>query len=188
MRIQQTSLDGVLLIEPRVFTDDRGFFLELYNEIRFADHGLETRFRQDNHSRSTKGVLRGLHYQRRYPQGKLVTAIRGVIFDVAVDVRRGSPSFGQWHGVTLCAEQPRYLWIPPGFAHGFCVLSEDADVIYKCTDVYRPDDEGGVLWNDPALGIEWPESQPILSAKDQGFQPLCEERNDLPVFSPLRAV
>ena len=185
MKIEQTSLPGVLLIEPRIFTDDRGFFLELYNEIRFAEQGLPSRFRQDNHSRSTKGVLRGLHYQRRHPQGKLVTAIRGVIFDVAVDVRRGSPSFGQWHGVTLCGEQPRYLWIPPGFAHGFCVLSDEADVVYKCTDVYRADDEGGVLWNDPALGIEWPVREPVLSAKDQGFRPLGKERDDLPVSSSL---
>jgi dTDP-4-dehydrorhamnose 3,5-epimerase len=163
-----------------VFSDDRGFFLEAYNERRFAEFGLPARFRQDNHSRSVKGVLRGLHYQVRQPQGKLVSVIRGQIFDVAVDVRRGSSTFGRWHGVTLSADEPRYLWVPPGFAHGLCVLSDVADVVYKCTELFAPDDEGGVLWNDPTVGIEWPIANPILSPKDRRLPGLSPERSDLP--------
>ena len=184
MRIEQTSLPGVLVIEPEIFTDERGFFLESFNEQRFAEHGLPTQFRQDNHSRSTKGVLRGLHYQRRRPQGKLVSVISGRIFDVAVDVRQDSPTFGHWHGMTLSGDEPRYLWVPPGFAHGLCVLSEEADVVYKCTELYAPHDEAGIRWNDPVLGIEWPIDAPILSTKDRSFAPFSIGRPDLPLVRP----
>lgn len=184
MKVHETSLPGVLLIEPRVFRDDRGFFLESFRDERFAEHGLPTHFRQDNHSRSSRGVLRGLHYQLTRPQGKLVTAIRGELFDVAVDIRVGSPTFGQWFGCTLSGDDPRYLWIPPGFAHGFCVLSDVADFTYKCTDVYVPSDEGGVMWDDPAVGIEWPIAAPLLSPKDERYAPLSASRADLPRFTP----
>jgi len=180
MRIEQTPLPGMLLIEPRVFSDERGFFLESFNEERFRKHGLPEHFAQDNHSRSVKGVLRGLHYQMRYPQGKLVTVISGSIFDVAVDIRRDSPTFGKWHGLTLTSDQPRYAWIPPGFAHGLLVLSEVADVVYKCTELYRPEDENGIMWNDPALGIEWPISRPLLSDKDRRYANFAHGPNDVP--------
>jgi dTDP-4-dehydrorhamnose 3,5-epimerase len=182
MRVLSSPLEGILEIEPEVFRDERGFFLESFSEPRFAAYGLPTHFRQDNHSRSSRDVLRGLHYQWRRPQGKLVTVIRGAVFDVAVDIRSGSPSFGKWHGVLLSEDSPRYVWIPPGFAHGFCVLSEIADVVYKCTDVYVPDDARGIAWNDPGLGIEWPVQQPILSPMDQRFSGLSASRGDLPRY------
>ena len=182
MRVIQTPLPGVLVIEPRVFRDDRGFFLESFNAERFAQHGLPTVFRQDNHSHSKKGVLRGLHYQLRRPQGKLVSVIRGSVFDVAVDIRRGSATFGKWYGVVLTEDEPRFLWIPPGFAHGFCTLSDSADFVYKCTDVYVADDDRGVLWSDPSIGVEWPIENPILSDKDQRMPTLGTARNDLPEY------
>lgn len=182
MKIVATPLPGVLLIEPRVFRDDRGFFLESFNADRFAQHGLPTAFRQDNHSHSVKGVLRGLHYQLRRPQGKLVSVLRGTVFDVAVDVRLESPTFGQWFGTVLTEEEPRYLWIPPGFAHGFCTLSDVADFVYKCTDVYVADDDRGVLWSDPSIGIEWPLDNPVLSEKDQRLHTLSARRIDLPRY------
>lgn len=182
LEIRETDLPGVLLITPRVFRDDRGFFLESFNEARFADAGLEARFVQDNHSRSAKGVLRGMHYQLRHPQGKLVRVVRGKIFDVAADIRRGSPTFGKWVGVTLDDSEMSALWIPPGFAHGFCALSEGVDVTYKCTDFYAPSDERGVLWNDPLLGINWPVETPIVAAKDQSYPLLSLENPDLPVL------
>jgi len=184
VNVIETSLPGVLLVEPRVFGDERGFFLESFNAERFGAHGLPTEFRQDNHSRSRGGVLRGLHYQLQRPQGKLVTAIRGEVFDVAVDIRRGSPHFGQWVGVTLSGDRPQYLWIPPGFAHGFCVLSDVADFVYKCTDVYVADDDRGVLWSDPAIGITWPLASPALSEKDTRYRTLDLSRSDLPEFRP----
>ena len=183
MRIQRTAIPDVLLIEPRVFSDSRGFFLESFNEERFAEYNLPTHFRQDNHSHSTRSVLRGLHYQLRRPQGKLLTVIRGVIFDVAVDVRKGSPTFGRWHGTTLSESEPRYVWVPPGFAHGFCVLSDVADIVYKCTDIYAADDERGVRWCDPILNIQWPLNRPLLSKKDEQSPLLSLERDDLPVYS-----
>ena len=183
MRIVETPLPGVVVIEPRVFRDDRGFFLEAFNAGRFAQHGLPTVFQQDNHSHSVKGVLRGLHYQLRRPQGKLVTVIRGRVFDVAVDIRKGSPTFGKWYGAVLSDEEPRYLWIPPGFAHGFCTLSDVADVVYKCTDVYAPDDDRGVLWSDSFIGIEWPIDAPLLSDKDRRMERLTETRTDLPEYA-----
>ena len=182
MKIIETPLPGVLVIEPRVFRDDRGFFLESFNAERFADHDLPTLFRQDNHSHSLKGVLRGLHYQLRRPQGKLVSVISGRVFDVAVDIRRGSPTFGQWYGEVLDADHPRYLWIPPGFAHGFCTLTDSADFVYKCTDVYVGDDDRGVLWSDPAIGIDWPISNPLLSDKDKRMPLLSTATNDLPEY------
>lgn len=187
MKITPTELPGVLLLEPRVFRDDRGSFYESFNAELFAAHaadGLPSEFRQDNHSRSHASVVRGLHFQLERPQGKLVTCVHGVIFDVAVDIRVGSPTFGRWVGATLDGAAPRYLWIPPGFAHGFCALSPVADVIYKCTDVYVPTDDRGVLWSDPGIGVEWPVVHPITSAKDQRLAPLDPSRADLPRFVP----
>lgn len=174
MNIIQTELPGTLLIEPTVFGDDRGFFFESYNERLFSEKiGLEVNFVQDNHSRSVQGVLRGLHYQVQQPQGKLVRAIIGSIYDVAVDLRKSSPHFGQWVGFFLSAENKRQLWVPPGFAHGFLVVSETAEVLYKTTDFYAPQHERSVRWDDSDLDIQWPlESKPILSSKDQLGQKL----------------
>lgn len=167
MEIRKTPLGGVLVIEPDVHRDDRGFFLETYHAEKYAAGGLDVRFVQDNHSRSTRGTLRGLHAQLRKPQGKLVRAIEGEIFDVAVDARRGSPTFGQWFGETLSDDNFRQLYIPVGFLHGFYVTSEIAQVEYKCTDFYDPGGELSVAWNDPEIGIEWPsEGKPMLSKKD----------------------
>lgn len=176
MNIIETALPGVLIIEPRVFGDARGFFLESWNERSFADAGLAMAFVQDNHSRSARGVLRGLHYQLENPQGKLVRVTRGAVFDVAVDIRRSSPHFGQWVGVELSAENHRMLWIPPGFAHGFLVLSETADFLYKCTTLYHPPSDRSLRWDDPAIGIAWPDvgTSPTLSAKD-GVAPLLAD-------------
>lgn len=168
MQVLPTILREVLIVEPKVFGDERGFFLEVYNRETFVKHGLPAEFVQDNHSGSQKGVLRGLHYQIRRPQGKLVRALRGAIYDVAVDLRRGSAQFGQWVAVELSAENKRQLWVPPGFAHGFLTLTEFAEVSYKVTELYAPQHERSLLWNDPALGIPWPlEGDPILSAKDR---------------------
>ena len=167
LQLIQTSLKDVAILEPKVFGDERGFFLEAYNEATFKALGLPTKFKQDNHSGSRKGVLRGLHYQLKQPQGKLVRTLRGEIFDVAVDLRRGSAQFGQWFGTALSAENKRMLWIPPGFGHGFLVLSEFAEVAYKATEFYAPAFERSIVWNDPAIGIEWPlEGEPTLSEKD----------------------
>lgn len=168
MKISDTALPGVLLIEPRVFSDARGFFLESWNRRSFRAAGLDLDFVQDNHSRSARGVLRGLHYQLENPQGKLVRVTQGAVFDVAVDIRRSSPHFGRWVGYELSAENHRMLWIPPGFAHGFLVLSETADFLYKCTSLYDPPSDRGIRWDDPAIGIAWPDAgaPPLLSAKD----------------------
>jgi len=175
MNVIETDLPDVLILEPRVFGDVRGFFMESYNRQRFAELGLATEFVQDNHSRSAHGVLRGLHYQIRQPQGKLVRVVCGAVYDVAVDLRRGSPTFGRWAGVELTEENKRMLWIPPGFAHGFLVLSDFADFLYKTTDFYAPEHERCLLWNDPALGITWPLSgDPILSVKDRAGKSLSE--------------
>ena len=168
MNITETSLPGVLLIEPKVFGDARGFFLESWNRKVFAAHGLDLDFVQDNHSRSSRGVLRGLHYQLNDPQGKLVRVTQGRVFDVAVDMRRSSPHFGQWVGHELSADNHHMLWIPPGFAHGFLVLSESADFLYKTTVFYAPQWDRGVRWDDPDIGVEWPlEGVPVLSDKDR---------------------
>lgn len=170
MQFLPTRIPDVVLIEPAVFTDQRGFFMETFHSGRFAAAGLDIVVRQDNHSRSQQGVLRGLHYQLRQPQGKLVRVTRGTIFDVAVDLRRSSPSFGQWVGAILDDQHHRQLWVPAGFAHGFLVLSDIADVSYRCTDVYAPGDEHTLSWDDPDVGIDWPTSdaiRPLLSAKDE---------------------
>jgi len=167
MKLIPTSLPGVLIIEPRVFRDERGFFLETYHAQRYREAGLDATFVQDNHSRSTRGTLRGLHWQAERPQGKLVRVLVGEIYDVAVDIRPDSPTFGQWVGFTLSADNFRQAWIPPGFAHGFCVTSEVAEVEYKCTDFYDPPSERGLIWNDPAVAIAWPIQDPILSERDK---------------------
>lgn len=184
MQVHETALPGVLLVEPRVHRDHRGFFLETYHRSRYAEHGIDATFVQDNHSRSEGPILRGLHAQGRRPQGKLVRAVEGTIFDVAVDIRVGSPTFGRWVGYELSAENFHQLWVPPGFAHGFCLVSESAQVEYKCTDLYAPDDELTVLWNDPEIGVEWPVDEPILSAKDRAAPTLAEmaEAGKLPVY------
>jgi len=183
MNTVATELPGVLIIEPRVFTDARGFFLESYHAQRYAEAGLPEVFVQDNHSRSVKGTLRGLHYQLRRPQGKLLRATRGAIFDVAVDIRRGSPTFGRWVGVELSEDNKRQLFVPAGFAHGFCVTSEVAEVEYKCTDFYIPEDERGIIWSDPSIGIRWPVREPILSTKDRAYDRLTADRDDLPSYT-----
>lgn len=182
MKVHETDLPGVLIVEPRVFTDDRGFFYESFRAERFAAAGLPAEFPQDNHSRSARGVLRGLHFQAQRPQGKLVSVIRGRILDVAVDVRRGSPTFGRWTSVVLDETKPRALWVPPGFAHGFYTMSDLADVTYKCTEVYVPELDRGFIWSDPAVGIEWPGISPLLSLKDAAL-PLLADTPDLPVFA-----
>jgi dTDP-4-dehydrorhamnose 3,5-epimerase len=186
VRIERTELPDVLVLEPHVFRDDRGFLYESFNAAAFARHadeGLPTSFVQDNHSRSTERVLRGLHYQLDRPQGKLVTCVRGTIFDVAVDIRVGSPTFGKWTGLTLSGDTPRYVWIPAGFAHGFLTLSPVADIIYKCTELYAAADDRGVLWSDETIGISWPVRDPILSAKDQRLAGLDATRADLPRYT-----
>jgi len=168
MNLTRTKISEVLVLEPKVFGDERGFFFESYNAKIFEELGLKRRFVQDNHSRSVRNVLRGLHYQLEQPQGKLVRVVSGSILDVAVDIRRSSPTFGQWVGEDLSAENKRMLWIPEGFAHGFCVTSESADVLYKTTDFYAPSFERSLLWNDPALAINWPlTGEPLLSQKDR---------------------
>jgi len=174
VKVVTTEISDILLLEPQVFTDSRGFFFESYNQQNFTDKlGITVNFVQDNHSFSQHNVLRGLHYQIIQPQGKLVRAIVGTIFDVAVDIRKSSPTFGQWVGYELSAENKRQLWIPPGFAHGFVVLSEVAEVVYKTTDYYAPGGDRTILWNDPDLAINWPlKEPPILSAKDSQGQPL----------------
>jgi dTDP-4-dehydrorhamnose 3,5-epimerase len=166
MKATKIALPGVLLIEPDVFGDDRGFFLESYQQSRYRELGIEETFVQDNCSRSERGVLRGLHYQIEHPQGKLVFVTRGEVFDVVVDIRHGSLTFGQWFGVILSDRNHHQLYVPPGFAHGFCVLSEIADFSYKCTDYYASQDEGTIIWNDPDIGIKWPMDGIKLSPKD----------------------
>lgn len=182
MKVIPTELPGVLILEPKVFGDDRGFFMEMFHEKRYADAGIRGPFVQDNYSRSAKGILRGLHFQEPQAQGKLVQVLAGAVYDVAVDVRRGSPTFGKWVAVELSTDNRRQLWIPPGFAHGFCVLSESADFHYKCTALYSPETERGVLWNDPDLGIPWPVSAPLLSGKD-AKAPRLKDATVLPAYA-----
>jgi len=182
VNIKQLEIPGVFLIEPVSFEDNRGYFLETFHQKKYKAAGIDQAFVQDNHSHSTQNVLRGLHYQLKHPQGKLIYAVTGTIFDVAVDIRKNSSTFGQWAGATLSAENKRQIYIPKGFAHGFVVLSESADVIYKCTDLYAPGDEYGILWSDPEIGIDWPVENPILSQKDlenPGLKEISE--NNLPV-------
>ena len=166
MKVEKTKLEGLLIITPEIFEDKRGFFLESFNADRYRKAGINFDFVQDNHSRSYKGVLRGLHYQKTQPQGKLVRVIKGEVYDIAVDIRQGSPTYGQWEAVILTEENKTQFWVPPGFAHGFLVLSETADFEYKCTNYYDPYDEGSLLWNDPDLNITWPIDNPKLSKKD----------------------
>lgn len=167
MKVEKTKLEGVLLVTPKVFGDDRGFFMETYNQQVAAELGLPSQFVQDNHSKSSYGVLRGLHYQSPQWQGKLVRTVQGEIYDVAVDIRDGSPTYGEWVGVYLNDENKQQLYVPEGFAHGFCVTSDTAEVVYKCTSLYAPEQEGSLLWNDPDIGIDWPIASPNLSTKDE---------------------
>jgi dTDP-4-dehydrorhamnose 3,5-epimerase len=178
-RFQRLRIPDLILVEPRAFRDERGFFMETYKRSEFAANGIAREFIQDNHSRSVRGVLRGLHYQRPpQAQAKLVRTLQGQVFDVAVDIRRGSPTFGQWVGVILSDQNLRMLYIPEGFAHGFCVLSDAADFAYKVSAEYAPELDAGILWNDPAIGIEWPIAAPILSPKDASLPLLSQARPD----------
>ena len=181
MRVIATDLPGVIVVEPRVFGDQRGFFLETFHAERYAEAGIRATFVQDNWSRSSRGTLRGLHFQEPYAQGKLVSVARGAVYDVALDVRRGSPTFGRWVGYELSEDNKRQMWIPPGFAHGFVVTSDSCDFLYKCTALYRPEAECAIAWNDPALGITWPITDPILSPKDAAA-PRLADAPTLPSF------
>lgn len=176
MQIHTTRLDGVIIVEPKVFKDPRGIFLETYQENRYRENGIPCPFVQDNLSYSVKNTLRGLHYQHPHGQAKLVNVVKGEVFDVAVDIRKGSPTFGRWVGVTLSSENHRQMFIPEGFAHGFCVLSDHAVFTYKCSEFYYPQAEHGIVWNDPQIGIEWPVASPLLSDKDGQYPHL----NDVP--------
>jgi dTDP-4-dehydrorhamnose 3,5-epimerase len=185
MKIIETALPGAIVIEPQVFGDARGFFYESYNEAKYREAGIDRRFVQSNVSRSAKGVLRGLHYQWPHPQGKLVSVVEGEVYDVAVDIRRGSPTFGRWVGVMLTADNHRHFWIPEGFAHGFCVVSEFATFSYQCTALYDREGDAGIRWNDADVGIDWPISAPLLSEKDTRapfLKDVPAER--LPTFAP----
>ncbi len=182
MKVRETPLPGVLVLEPKIFRDERGFFTETYSTRALVGSDIPLLIVQDNHSRSSRDVLRGLHYQLERPQGKLVHVARGRIFDVAVDIRIGSPTFARWFGVELDDENLLSLWIPPGFAHGFCVLSDYADVIYKCSSLYEATDDRGVKWDDPRIGIDWPVKNPIVSEKDSQHAGLSLNRFDLPPF------
>ena len=174
MRFIDTELQGLVLIEPDVFEDQRGYFLETYHAKKYADAGIPGPFVQDNFSRSVKGALRGLHYQRKNGQGKIVSVTDGAVFDVAVDLRSGSPTFGRWVGMELSGANKRQLYVPPGFAHGFCVTSESAGFAYKCTEFYDPHDEGGIVWNDPTIAVAWPIRDPVLSPKDAQLKRLAD--------------
>jgi dTDP-4-dehydrorhamnose 3,5-epimerase len=181
MNIRHTALPGLVVVEPRLFRDERGVFAETFHAERYAQAGIPGPFVQDNFSRSRRGTLRGLHFQEPRGQGKLVQVLRGKVFDVAVDVRRGSPTFGQWLGLELDGETQHQLWIPPGFAHGFCVLSDEAEFVYKCTALYAPETERVIRWDDPELGIAWPLAQPLLSPKDAAA-PLLRDAPVLPSY------
>jgi dTDP-4-dehydrorhamnose 3,5-epimerase len=167
MKVIETPLAGLLIIEPKIFGDERGFFLETWSKKRYQEIGIDVDFVQDNLSFSRHGVLRGLHFQNPQAQGKLVYVLQGEVFDVAVDIRKGSPTFGRWHGIVLSSENKRQFWVPPGFAHGFCVTSESALFTYKCTELYAPAHERSILWNDPTLAIDWPVTEPQVSDKDR---------------------
>ncbi len=182
MNFIESDLPGCIIVEPDVHGDQRGFFLETWSARKYAEGGIDAPFVQDNHSRSSLGVLRGLHLQLEHTQGKLVRVIAGEVFDVAVDVRRGSPHFGRWFGLSLSAQNFRQFWVPPGFAHGFVVTSETAEFEYKCTDFYHPASEISIAWDDPAIGIDWPISEPSLSAKDQAALSLAECEDRLPEY------
>ena len=179
MEFRRLALPEVILVVPDVHRDARGFFLETYHARKYREGGIDAVFVQDNQSRSKRGTLRGLHAQVKSPQGKLVRAVSGEIFDVAVDIRPSSPTFGRWVGATLTAANAEQLWVPPGFGHGFCVLSDEADVEYKCTALYDPQDEIAIRWNDPAIGVRWPVAEPVLSARDASAEPLASLRERL---------
>ena len=189
MKITDTKIPAVKLIEPKVFGDERGFFMETWNEKIFREAGIDATFVQDNHSRSVKNTLRGLHYQIKHPQGKLVRVTRGEVFDVAVDLRTNSPTFGQWVGEYLSEENNRILWVPPGFAHGFLVTSDTADFQYKCTDLYAPEHERSIRWNDPTLNVNWGVANPedlLLSGKDKEAQSLQESMGELTEYYAVK--
>lgn len=188
MAVRVTSIDipGVLLFEPAVISDHRGWFFEAYHEQRYRDAGVTEHFVQDNCSRSTRNTIRGLHFQEPQAQGKLVMALEGTVYDVVVDIRKGSPTFGKWYGVALSDKNFHQIYVPPGCAHGFCVTSETATFLYKCTAYYSPKDERGILWSDPTLGIPWPVSEPILSPKDRAYPTLKEMDTELPFYQPVR--
>lgn len=178
-RFTRLELPGIILIEPKVFSDDRGFFLETYKYSDFSRYGISEQFVQENHSHSAQGTLRGLHYQKTpKAQGKLVRVVLGEIFDVVVDIRKGSPQYGRWIGISLSAQNNKILYIPPGFAHGACVISEEAELLYMVTEEYAPASEAGVIWNDPALAIDWPVKRPILSSRDQTWPTLAHADNN----------
>jgi dTDP-4-dehydrorhamnose 3,5-epimerase len=183
VKVIKTSLAGVLAIEPDIFEDDRGYFLETYQEKRYREIGIDVRFVQDNLSYSRKGTLRGLHFQHPRDQAKLVQVIQGNVYDVVVDIRKGSPTYGKWTGVELSGENKRQFFIPPGFAHGFCVMSESAVFSYRCSDYYSPESEVGILWSDPDIGIDWPVTEPLLSKKDREYPRLKDvPESRLPVY------
>lgn len=182
MKVKELEIPGVLLIEPAVFSDERGFFMETYHARRYADCGIPDKFVQDNHSKSLRGTLRGLHYQLGSPQGKLVHVTSGEVFDVAVDIRKGSPWFGKWVSAILSAENKHQLYIPEGFAHGFYVTSDLAEFQYKCSDYYAPAEERSIIWNDPEIGIDWPSNDPLVSEKDGKAKRLSDMADDLPLF------
>lgn len=184
MRITPIDIPGVLILEPSVLTDHRGSFVETYHELRYREAGITEQFVQDNYSRSVRNTLRGLHFQHPNAQGKLVMALEGTVYDVVLDIRKGSPTFGQWYGMVLSGSTLQQLYIPPGCAHGFCVTSETACFLYKCTAYYVPKDDRGILWDDPALGIAWPVTQPILSRKDQAHRALAAMEGELPIYTP----
>lgn len=172
IKVTKCDIEGLYVIEPTVFKDERGYFMETYNENDFKEAGLNMKFVQDNQSMSIRGVLRGLHFQKQYPQGKLVRVVRGKVFDVAVDLRKGSPTYKKWYGVELSDKNKKQFYIPEGFAHGFLVLSDEAEFLYKCTDFYHPGDEGGIMWNDPEIGIDWPLEdgvELVISEKDMNW-------------------
>ncbi len=186
LSIKETTLPGVVIIESEMYSDRRGYFRELYHKEKYSSLGLDKEFVQDNHSHSVKGALRGLHYQLKNSQDKLITVLTGKIFDVIVDIRAGSPDFGKWYGVYLSSEKNHQIYIPGGFAHGFCVLSDTADVVYKCTDFYFPDDEYGLLWSDEDLNIDWPVSEPVVSDKDCAHLELKNiDTKYLPIYKGL---
>jgi dTDP-4-dehydrorhamnose 3,5-epimerase len=184
LNVIETSLPGVLVIEPKVYADTRGFFMETYHAAHFRALGIDAAFVQDNHSRSLRGVLRGLHYQEPNPQGKLVRCTRGALYDVAVDIRAGSPQFGKWTAAELTEENRRMMWVPPGFAHGFCALSDVADLVYKCTALYEAANDRTILWSDPEIGITWPVAKPALSPKDAAA-PRLKDAKVLPRFAGM---
>src|ERR1700719_3108428 len=186
MNFVPTTLASVIVVEPDLFRDDRGFFLETFSRDKYARGGIDGEFRQDNQSRSTRNTIRGLHAQRHHPQGKLVRAVTGSIFDVVVDIRRGSPSYLKWIAVELSADNFRQIYVPPGFAHGICITSEFADIEYKCTDYYDPADELRIAWNDPSVGIRWPVADPVLSEKDRQARTIADQTALLPFYSEAR--